>query len=279
MIEKLIDFAKNVGDVQLRMRKEKNLEINYKDTHLVSMVTKTDLRISKMFKDFVAAEFSDLDYFIVDEENFAAYGSDIFEKIENCEYLFVLDPLDGTLQYSQNIPLFGVSVGVFRNGRPYAGVIYAPALREMVYTTENKSVYWFKDAFTSEEHKILLRPEYKTNSALIVDLQHHFSLDTSQNTAGYLFVDYLCSVFSYILLATGRVRSGMFKDWLWDMAGAWAVFAGLGYKIYEVKTHKYIEKLDMNDFTSQLKFKNAHVIGPQEEIEYLLKIIKEDLGK
>lgn len=279
MIEKLLEFVRKAGDAQLKLRQEKNLEINFKDSNLVSMVTKTDLQISKMFRDFVEQEFSDLNYFVIDEECLSYYGKSVFEEIENSDYLFVIDPLDGTLHYSQNIPLYGISIGVFKRGVPYVGVMYLPGIREIVYAGEDTKAYWLRNAFMPNEHKILLHPEYETKSPLIVDLQKHFSLDESKNEAGYLFVDYMCSVFSYVLIATGRVRSGMFKDWLWDMAGAWAVFFALGYKIYDVKSNKYIEKLDGNDFTSDLKFKNAHVIGPQKEIQYLVKMIVKDLEK
>lgn len=276
MIDKLVEFAKIAGETQLSFQKQDNLDVHYKGSHLVTMVTSTDLKISEMFQRFVAEVFPDLNYFVVDEESFSRYGDDIFNRIDNAEYLFVLDPLDGTLQYSQNIPLFGISIGVFRNKQPYAGVLYLPKLKELIYRNEDKQVFWHRNAFMPEEEKVLLSPDSQTTSSLIVDLQHHFSLDMSKNTKNYLFVDYLCSVFCYTLLATGRVRSGMFKDWLWDMAGAWTIFSALEIKIYDVSGDKYLDELDANDFTSDLKFKNAHIIGTENEIDYLRKIVVED---
>lgn len=278
MIDKLIGFAKIAGETQLSLQKQDNLDVHYKGSHLVTMVTSTDLKISEMFQRFVAETFPDLDYFIVDEESFSRYGDDIFNRINNAEYLFVLDPLDGTLQYSQNIPLFGISIGVFRSKQPYAGVLYLPALKELVYRGEDKQVFWCRDAFMPDEKKLLLPSKPQTTSSLIIDLQHHFSLDMSKNIKNYLFVDYLCSVFCYTLLATGRVRSGMFKDWVWDMAGAWTIFSALGVRIYDVSEDKYLDKFDMNDFTPDLKFKNAHIIGVENEIDYLRKIIVKDKG-
>jgi myo-inositol-1(or 4)-monophosphatase len=40
--------------------------------------------------------------------------------------LWVLDPLDGTSNYSAGIPLFGVSLALMRNGRIEAGIVYDP---------------------------------------------------------------------------------------------------------------------------------------------------------
>ena len=42
------------------------------------------------------------------------------------EFWWVLDPLDGTTNYVNHLPLFGVSVAVLRQGMPQAGAIFLP---------------------------------------------------------------------------------------------------------------------------------------------------------
>jgi myo-inositol-1(or 4)-monophosphatase len=42
---------------------------------------------------------------------------------------WVVDPLDGTVNFAHGLPLFGVSIGYEQDGEPIAGVIGAPALR------------------------------------------------------------------------------------------------------------------------------------------------------
>jgi myo-inositol-1(or 4)-monophosphatase len=46
------------------------------------------------------------------------------------DYLWVVDPLDGTTNFSIHNPLFGVSIGLFYRQKPLLGVIYAPVLGE-----------------------------------------------------------------------------------------------------------------------------------------------------
>lgn len=41
---------------------------------------------------------------------------------------WVVDPLDGTVNFIQGIPLFSVSIGLVEGGRPVLGVVHAPAL-------------------------------------------------------------------------------------------------------------------------------------------------------
>ena len=41
---------------------------------------------------------------------------------------WIVDPLDGTVNYVQGIPVFGVSIGLVEDGLPVLGVVHAPAL-------------------------------------------------------------------------------------------------------------------------------------------------------
>ena len=42
------------------------------------------------------------------------------------EFAWIVDPLDGTNNYALGIPCFAVSLGIFRRGEPYVGVIHDP---------------------------------------------------------------------------------------------------------------------------------------------------------
>jgi len=44
------------------------------------------------------------------------------------EYLWAIDPLDGTAVFLAGLPTWGVSLGLLRHGQPYLGVIYLPML-------------------------------------------------------------------------------------------------------------------------------------------------------
>lgn len=53
------------------------------------------------------------------------------------EYVWVVDPLDGTKEFVMGIPEFSVSVGLVQDGRPQLAVIYNPATGEL-YTAAHK---------------------------------------------------------------------------------------------------------------------------------------------
>jgi inositol-phosphate phosphatase / L-galactose 1-phosphate phosphatase / histidinol-phosphatase len=48
----------------------------------------------------------------------------------DAEYVWVLDPIDGTKNYISGIPIFGTLIGLAHGGRPVLGIIDQPVLRE-----------------------------------------------------------------------------------------------------------------------------------------------------
>lgn len=56
-------------------------------------------------------------------------------------YLWVIDPLEGTLNYAHKLPLWGVNVAVFQNGEPIVGVFYAPKLKELYHAAKGKGAF------------------------------------------------------------------------------------------------------------------------------------------
>ena len=44
----------------------------------------------------------------------------------DAEYVWVLDPIDGTANFASGLPLWGISIGLLRHGAPVAGCIWVP---------------------------------------------------------------------------------------------------------------------------------------------------------
>lgn len=47
------------------------------------------------------------------------------------EFAWALDPIDGTRAFASGLPVWGVSAGVLRHGRPYAGAFYMPVTGDL----------------------------------------------------------------------------------------------------------------------------------------------------
>lgn len=60
----------------------------------------------------------------------------------NPDFRWVLDPIDGTKSFIAGVPLYGVLVGVEVQNVPVVGVIYLPALDEMVWAAKGHGCHW-----------------------------------------------------------------------------------------------------------------------------------------
>jgi myo-inositol-1(or 4)-monophosphatase len=80
-------------------------------------VTTTDTLLQSRLLDSVRARFP--------QDGALAEEGDVATGLDR-EFVWVLDPLDGTNNYALGLPCFAVSLGVFRRGMPYAGVVHDP---------------------------------------------------------------------------------------------------------------------------------------------------------
>ena len=93
------------------------------------MATSADLAAEKFVVDRILREFPDS--IVLSEESYLK--ADLAH-----DSLFVIDPIDGTHNFIQGIPLWGVSVAHYSNGNPTAGGIYLVPQKEMLYAEKGK---------------------------------------------------------------------------------------------------------------------------------------------
>lgn len=67
---------------------------------------------------------------IISEE---ANKKDIEVNIGDDHYYWIIDPLDGTLNFLNRIDLFCSAIGLIRNGEPYMGVVFNPVSNEVFF--------------------------------------------------------------------------------------------------------------------------------------------------
>jgi inositol-phosphate phosphatase/L-galactose 1-phosphate phosphatase/histidinol-phosphatase len=86
----------------------------------LSPVTIADRAAEAAMRRLIAARFPD--HGVIGEE----YG----REREDAEFVWVLDPIDGTKSFISGVPLFGTLIALARHGRPILGIIDQPISRE-----------------------------------------------------------------------------------------------------------------------------------------------------
>ena len=114
-------LAREAGRRILRERRQ-GLDVSLKSRN--DLVTNVDRSIER----FVTGELSALfpQDRIVGEE----YGADEGDE-GDASRCWLIDPIDGTLNFAQGIPLFTVSIALQEQGRTVAGVVYDPSRDEL----------------------------------------------------------------------------------------------------------------------------------------------------
>lgn len=57
------------------------------------------------------------------------------------EYTWVIDPLDGTVNFKHDLPIFATAITLLKNEQPVLSVVYAPVLKEFFHAVEGKGAF------------------------------------------------------------------------------------------------------------------------------------------
>ncbi len=58
-------------------------------------------------------------------------GTGDLDDLQKQGMLWVIDPLDGTVNYAHHLPMYAVSIALLQDGVPQVGVVYLPVLQEL----------------------------------------------------------------------------------------------------------------------------------------------------
>ena len=122
-----MDICREAGKFLLSSFRSKDMEISYKSR--TDMVTNMDYKSEKFLFNCIREQYPDHD--IIAEE-----GS---KKDTGSEYIWYVDPLDGTNNYAHGIPFFCVSIGVYSRSikSVVAAAVYDPCHDEMFSAVKN----------------------------------------------------------------------------------------------------------------------------------------------
>jgi len=253
MIEKILGFMKEAGEIAIAAQERLELGATFdnKGAGIWDLVTEGDYEISKKFKAFVEREFAGLDYMVIDEESVKGSDDEGVNKVKNTEYALVIDPIDGTQTYALKLPLYGISVGVLRYGKPYLGAVYAPAIGELAYF-DGVRAYWLQNAFKQNEKKVELVEKPFDPKALILTATWLTKINDKFDSSQYTINDFYSTVFSCLCMATGRARAKYVGVKIWDVAGAWPILKHLGFEVMKYNSGRVLEEVSAENFGGQL---------------------------
>ncbi len=133
-IDSLLELMKEVDEAILSIyaQFEAGEEVHKDD---MSPLTKADMISNQIICNFLRKATPDIT--IISEENKAIS----YEERKNKEWLWMVDPLDGTKEFIKKNGDFTVNVALLQNGSPVASVVSVPALGEHYYAIKGKGAH------------------------------------------------------------------------------------------------------------------------------------------
>ena len=137
IVESLIDNFLEAGDLALQLR-ERGLTKKLKPDN--TPVSNGDLEVNKLISNKIAEATPDIP--IISEES-----SDNKDNL-NLTNFWLIDPIDGTYDYINNLEEFTINAGLIINNKTVAGLINAPAKKRMFYSYEKGNSFEFTNGKT-----------------------------------------------------------------------------------------------------------------------------------
>lgn len=193
-----------------------------KDGDKTNFTTRADLESEKMIVKILADNFPD--HSIVAEE-----GGGINKR---SEFVWMVDPLDGTLPFTQKIPLYAVSIGLLKNGQPILGVINHISFKNLYWAQKGKGA--FKNG-----KKILVSKKTKLETAVAslgfghrhrMQLRLDLYVNKLITKIGYPFVLGSAAV-SLAFTANGLLDFYINHAWQWDLAAGAVIVKEAGGEV------------------------------------------------
>jgi histidinol-phosphatase len=120
--------AANAAAEVIRRYYQRNLEVVMKADK--SPVTQADIETEKVIREIIGRRFP--------EHGF--YGEETGQSALDAEYLWLVDPIDGTKAFVREYPFFSTQIALMHRGRLIVGVSSAPVYGELAYAQLAHSV-------------------------------------------------------------------------------------------------------------------------------------------
>jgi fructose-1,6-bisphosphatase/inositol monophosphatase family enzyme len=152
-LKRMLSFVHEAGGIALDL-------IGHSDPGLKkdhSIITLADKAISKLARSKLNDFLQSPEHILIDEEDPAIVQYTDQKSLDKVPFIWALDPIDGTRLYANRMPLFGISIGLIKDLKPWLGAVYFPMLKELFYC-DGHEAYYVKDAFGPNETKIRIVP-------------------------------------------------------------------------------------------------------------------------
>ena len=250
IVESLIDTFLYAGKVCLELR-DKGLIKKIKSDN--TPVSNGDLEVNKIVTEKIKEITPHLP--IVSEETADN------KSINDLKDFWLVDPIDGTYDYINNLEEFTINAGLIINKKPAAGLIYAPSKKRMFYSYGENNAY---EIVNDKKIQLDCSKNFKKDEIKFVSYSNKIKPEIEQihkklNVKKFVKMK---SSLKFCVIAAGEYDGYVAEPRAceWDIAAGHAIFKHAGGIItdFEGNEISYGKK----------KFQNPSIICKSKDIKY-----------
>jgi len=247
IVENLIESFLSAGDLALKLRKEGLIKKIKSDN---TPVSNGDLEVNKLITKKISEITPDIP--IISEE-----ASENKDNI-NLKDFWLIDPIDGTYDYINNLDEFTVNAGLIINNRPVIGLINAPAKNRMFYSYgKGNSFELIGDEIKNLNDTILK----KSNDFKFISYSNKIKPEIQKiyDKLGVIDNTKMKSSLKFCVVATGEYDGYVAEPraYEWDIAAGHAILEHSGGSVTDFNGNNILYgKKDLKNSSLILKSKN-----------------------
>ena len=199
----------------------------------LDFVTNSDLRAEKVIIDELKKA----------KPNFSILSEEVgYKKNKDKENTWIIDPIDGTINFLHGIPHFAISIGLLSNNEIKSGLIFDPIKNEMFYAEKDNGSFLNNKRIRVSKKKSINECLFATNGL------RYKNIDVQTRRTG-------CAALDMAYVAAGRF-DGYFQENLnlWDIAAGIVLVKEAGGILNSINLSKK-ENLDIRASSSSISEK------------------------
>jgi len=198
----LFEAISSAGTYLNNIQKE-DISVEYKSNS--DLVTHADLTSDRIIKDTIRKYYP----------NSSFWSEEGCEIIENSKEKWIIDPIDGTVNFISNIPLFAISIAYEKNDELLAGIISQPSFNNIIYTekgtmsTKNSKPCTVSDTKLLKDSMVSIITTNHFTNELKDYISEIFRLLSKECRGVRVFVS---ASFELALVATGKIDGAVLPN-------------------------------------------------------------------
>ena len=247
VIEHLIESFLTAGDLAIKLR-EKGLINKIKSDN--TPVSNGDLEVNELILSKISEITPELP--IISEETSEN------KDISNLKNFWLVDPIDGTYDYINNLEEFTINAGLIINNKPVAGLINAPAKKRMFYSYKKGFAYELSKGKTKNLNDI---PTKKSEDIKFISYSNKIKPEIQKiyDDLGVKKNTRMKSSLKFCVVAAGEYDGYVAEPraYEWDIAAGHAILENAGGSVTDFNGNEILYgKKDFKNTSIILKNKN-----------------------